>query len=326
MACEQLQDSTNMEILKRSYTGVFIALVVLTCLFEVMSGRFFTFANITTVLRSLSYVGIISIGMGLCLISGVIDLSAGATAAFASVLFSKALVVWEASLPVALLLALLSGAGVGLFNSFIILKLKITPFIGTISTMFIMRGLALAWTKGFIVYPLPGDLKDIGIMKPLGVSVGFIVLLVIALLAWYVLEFTVFGLEIKATGSDYEVAKVTEVRYIMVHVVLLMTLGVLSALAGVLLSFVLNGGHPNVGTGWEFAAITACAIGGVSLMGYEGSIPGILFGLLFVYALQSGIVVVGVSVFLQNVVVGLTLLVAITMDVRRRSYLNLEKL
>jgi ribose transport system permease protein len=319
-----------MEILtgffKKSSTGILLVLIALVALFQSLNPAFLSSLNIAAILRSMSYTGIIAIGMGLCLMSGVIDLSAGATAAFASVLFSKALVMWELPLTVAIVLALLSGALFGLFNAFVIIKLRVTPFVATISSMFMIRGLALAWTKGFIVYPLPDRLGEIGMLKPFGVSVGFVLMIVIALLAWYVLEHTVFGLEIRATGSDYEVAKVTEVRYVMVHVVLLMTVGVLSAVSGILLSFVLNGGTPNVGTGWEFTAITACAIGGVSLMGYEGSIPGILYGLLVVYVLQNGIVVVGVSVFMQQVVVGVVLLIAIVLDVRRRKYLNLERL
>ena len=312
--------------LTKSSTGILLVLILLVGIFQLINPVFLSANNVTAVLRSMSYTGIIAIGMGLCLMSGIIDLSVGATSAFASVLFSKAMIEWGVTLPFAVILALLSGGLFGLFNAFVIIKMKITPFIATISTMFMIRGLALAWTKGFIVYPLPGKIGEIGMLKPLGVSIGFICLIVIAIGAWYLLEHTVFGLEIRATGSDYEVAKVTEVRYILVHVVLLTGVGMLAALAGVLLSLVLNGGTPNVGTGWEFTAITACAIGGVSLMGYEGSIPGILYGLLVVYTLQNGIVVVGVSAFMQNVVIGFVLLIAIMLDVRRRSFLNIERL
>jgi len=314
------------DYLRKPSTGIFLVLVVLTVLFQTGNPDFLSKGNIEAILRSLSYTGIIAIGMGLCLISGVIDLSAGATSALASVLFSKAMVEWGVSLPLSIGLALLTGALVGLVNAFIIIKLKVTPFIATIASQFMVRGLALAWTRGFIVYPLPAGIGEIGMLRPLGVSVGFLILLAVAGGAYYLLNHTVLGLEIKATGSDYEIAKITEVRYVLVHVFVLTLVGVLSALAGVLLSFVLNGGTPNVGIGWEFTAITACAIGGVSLMGYEGSIEGILIGLLVVYVLQNGVVVIGVSVFMQNVVIGLVLLVAVVLDVRRRKYLNIESL
>ena len=314
------------EYLSKPSTGVFLVLIALIVLFQFGNPDFLSKANIEAILRSMSYVGIIAIGMGLCLMSGVIDLSVGATSALASVLFSKAMVEWGWYLPSAVLLALLAGAFVGLLNAYVIIKLKVTPFIATIAMQFMIRGLALAWTRGFMVYPLPAGIGDIGMLQPLGVSVGFCIFLAVAAGAWFLLNKTVFGLELKATGSDYEVAKLTEVRYVLVHVVLLMLVGVLASISGILISFVLNGGTPNVGTGWEFSAITACAIGGVSLMGYEGSIEGIIFGLLAVYALQNGVVVIGVSVFMQNVVIGIVLLVAVIIDVRRRRYLNLEML
>ena len=313
-------------LLSKSSTGILLVLIAMVAMFQTLNPVFLSGMNVAAVLRSMSYTGIIAIGVGLCLISGIIDLSVGATAAISSVLFSKAMVEWGLPLTAAVVIALASGAAVGMFNALVILKLRIPPFIATISTMLVIRGLAYALTNGFMVYPLPGGLGAFGMSKPLGVSIGFVCLLVVAAVAWYVLEFTVFGLEIKATGSDYEVAKVTEVRYVLVHVTLLTVTGMLAAVSGILLSLVLNGGNPNVGTGWEFSAITACAIGGVSLMGYEGSIPGILYGLLVVHVLQNGIVVIGVSVFMQNVVIGVVLLVAILLDVRRRKYLNLERL
>lgn len=313
-------------VLSKQYMGILLTLAGLCLLFSLITPNFLTWANIAVILRAMAYPGLIAVGMGLCLISGIMDLSVGATAAFSSVFLGAALVYWELPLWVAIVLTLMVGALVGLFNSFVILNLHVTPFIATIASMFMIKGLALAWNKGFVIYPLPGNLVDIGMARPLGVSVPFLFLIAVMVVAYIVLEHTVFGLEIKATGSDYEVAKVTEVRYILVHRALLAGVGMLASAAGIFLSFVLNSGHPNVGTGWEFSAITACAIGGVSLYGYEGSIPGIACGLLVVQVLQNGIVLAGVSPYLQTVVVGVVLLIAIALDVRRRKYLNLESL
>lgn len=189
-----------------------------------------------------------------------------------------------------------------------------------------VKGISLAWKKGFLIYPLPDGIADLGMLKPFGISIAFICLVAITIIAWFILEKTVFGLEIRATGSDYEVAKVTEVRYRLIHTSLLIGVGVLAAISGIFLSFVLNAGAPNVGEGWEFAAITACAIGGISLFGYEGSIPGIFLGLLVIQVLSNGIVMIGVSAFFQQVVLGAVLLTAIILDVKRRAYLNLEKI
>lgn len=314
------------DLASKPYMGIMLTLVVLIIVFQSMNPSFLSTLNITTMLRALSYPGIIAIGMGVCMISGIVDLSVGATAGFASVFLGMALVNWSVPLPLAIVMTLGIGGTIGLINAFVILKMRISPFIATISMMFVVRGAALAWNKGFLIYPLPEGVAELGSLQPLGVSVTFVLLLVIAVIMWYTLDFTVFGLEIRATGSDYEVAKVTEVRYILVHVVLLVVTGVLASVSGIMLSFVLNAGAPNVGYGWEFSAITACAIGGVSLMGYEGSVPGILLGLLVIQVIQNGLVMTGVSPFLQQVVIGAILLGAITIDVRRRKYLNLESL
>lgn len=313
-------------VLGRPYMGILLTLVVLCGLFQLINPAFLSTANMAVILRAMAYPGLIAIGMGLCLISGVMDLSVGATAAFSSVFLASALVYWSLPLWLALVLTVACGALIGLFNSVVILNLHVTPFIATIASMFMVKGLALAWNKGFVISPLPGNLVEVGMARPLGVSWPFWLMVALMVGAYIMLEHSVFGLEIKATGSDYEVAKVTEVRYILVHRVLLAVVGGLAALAGIFSSFMLNSGHPNVGTGWEFAAITACAIGGVSLYGYEGSIFGIFCGLLVVQVLQNGIVLAGVSPYLQTVVVGLVLLVAIALDVRRRRYLNLESL
>lgn len=310
----------------KPYAGVLMVLILMTALFQTLNPDFLTGRNIGVLLRAMSYSGIIAIGMALCMMSGIIDLSVGSTSALASVAFGAMTVNWGIPLIPAIILTLCIGAGIGLFNAFVILKLGVSPFIATISSMFVVKGLAMAWNKGFLIYPLPDGFSNIGNLKPLGVSVAFIVFLIVAVTAYFILEHTVFGLEIRATGSDYEVAKVTEVRYILVHVTLLVLIGVLASGAGILLSFVLNAGAPNVGIGWEFAAITACAIGGVSLFGYEGSIPGTILGLLTIQVLKNGIVMAGVSVFLQEVVVGFALLAAIVIDVKRRKYLNLERI
>lgn len=314
------------EWMAKPYVGVLFVLVALVALFQSLNPVFLTPLNIATMLRSASYIGIISVGMGLCMVSGMIDLSVGSTSALASVMFGWAMVHWGLPLVPAILITIAAGAVIGLVNAFIILRMGVSPFVTTISTMFMIKGVALAWNKGFLIYPLPDGVAEIGNLKPLGVSVAFVIFLVVTLVAWYVLERTVFGLEIRATGSDYEVAKVTEVRYILVHVSLLAGIGALAALAGILTSFILNAGAPNVGIGWEFAAITACVIGGISMFGYEGSIPGVVLGVLTVQVLRNGIVMSGVSVYLQDVVTGVVLLAAIVLDVRRRKYLNMERI
>jgi ribose/xylose/arabinose/galactoside ABC-type transport system permease subunit len=106
----------------------------------------------------------------------------------------------------------------------------------------------------------------------------------------------------------------------------LIAISILAAVSGIFISFVINAGSPTIGAGWEFTAITACAIGGVSLFGYHGSIFGLFCGLLVIQIIQNGIVMMGVSPYLQSVVVGAILLAAMFIDVRRRNYLDLDRI
>lgn len=301
-------------------------LVVVVGAFTLIEPAFISPANLATMARSLSYTGIIAVGMAFCLISGVIDLSVGSTAALSCVMFGRAMYFWNFSIGSAALLALGISLAIGLINSFVILKLRVTPFIATISMMFIARGLANYASNGYSIYPLPEPVLTIGYLKPLGVSVAFVVFLIVLTLGHVILTYTLFGLKTRATGSDREIAICTEVEVDRVNMVNLLMASGLAGVAGVLIACLMNAGSPTVGSGWEFAAITACAIGGVSLFGYYGNMFGLFCGLALVQAINNGIVLVGVNPYLQNVVVGLLLLAAMYLDVKRRTYLNLDKI
>jgi ribose transport system permease protein len=314
-----------MEIIKNTSAGIFILLIVLVAIFYALNPVFLSAVNIQTMARSMSYSGIIAVGMALCLISGVIDLSVGSTAAFASVMFGRSLALWHMDFVVSILIALSLAVAIGLFNSFVILKMKVTPFIATISMMFVIRGLANWASNGYSIYPLPEPTLMLGYAKPLGVSWAFVAFLIIIAVAHIVMEYSLFGLLTRATGSDREVATCTEVDVDKVNGINLIAISLLAGIAGIFISFMLNAGAPTVGTGWEFTAITACAIGGVSLFGYHGNMFGLFCGLAVIQVIQNGIVMIGVSPYLQTTFIGCILLIAMAVDVRRRTYLNLDR-
>ena len=326
MDYQQPESETRVEWLKNPSAGVAIMLVVVVGAFTLIEPAFISPANLATIARSLSYTGIIAVGMAFCLISGVIDLSVGSTAALSCVMFGRAMYFWNFSIGSAALLALGISLAIGLINSFVILKLRVTPFIATISMMFIARGLANYASNGYSIYPLPEPVLTIGYLKPLGVSVAFVVFLIVLTLGHVILTYTLFGLKTRATGSDREIAICTEVEVDRVNMINLLIASGLAGVAGVLIACLMNAGSPTVGSGWEFAAITACAIGGVSLFGYYGNMFGLFCGLALVQAINNGIVLIGVNPYLQNVVVGLLLLSAMYLDVKRRTYLNLDKI
>jgi ribose transport system permease protein len=175
------------------------------------------------------------------------------------------------------------------------------------------------------VYPLSDQVLGIGQARPISVSWAFISFLIFAIMAHFMLKFSLFGFLIRAVGSDREVAICTEVDADKINTMTLVITGLLAAIAGIFISFVINAGSPTVGVGWEFTAITACAIGGVSLFGYHGTIFGLFCGLMVVQIIQNGIVMMGVNPYSQGIVVGAILLAAMVVDVKRRTYLDLDK-
>ncbi len=313
-----------MAWIKSPSFGIAAVLAVLVVIFQLSNPAFLSPINIGVMLRATAYAGLIAIGMALCLISGVIDISVGSTAALSSVLF--ALLIKDYDWPILLSVGatLLCGLLIGLINSTIILKLKVTPFIATISTMFIVRSLATWLSGGFTVYPLPPAVLSFGEARPLGVSWAFWIFAILAICAELMLRCSLLGLLLRAVGSDREVARCTEVNVNQVNTFSLTIISVLAAAAGILIACMSNAGSPTVGSGWEFTAIVACAIGGVSLFGYQGDMIGLFCGLAVIQVLNNGLVMVGVDPYLQGVVLGAILLAAMYADIKRRAYLDLE--
>lgn len=311
--------------IKQPSAGIFLVMIALIAFFQLANPVFLSPVNVATMLRALSYTGIIAVGMALCLISGIIDLSVGSTAALSSVIFGLAVRDFDVHIIPAIVLGLISGLLVGIVNSIIILKLKITPFIATISMMFIVRGIANWFSNGYNIYPLSDIVLRIGYERPIGVSWAFIMFVVCAIITHLILQFSLLGLLIRAVGSDREVAICTEVDADKINIVTLITVSILAAISGIFISFVINAGSPTVGAGWEFTAITACAIGGVSLFGYHGTMFGLFCGLAVVQIIQNGIVMMGVNPYTQTIAIGAILLMAMVIDVRRRTYLDLDR-
>ena len=298
----------------------------LVVMFQIINPAFLNPTNVATMLRAMVYPGIVGIGMALCMISGVIDLSVGATAGLTSVIFAEATVNYGMDFFPALAICLIAGALIGSINGVIVTKLRVTPFIMTICSMYAIRGLASWISNGYAIYPLPKEMTTIAVAQPLGLSWAFIIMVILMIIASIFLDKTVWGLTVRATGSDKESAKCTEVNTDQVHISVFIITGSLAALAGIAVSLVISSGTPTIGQGWELNAIAACAIGGISLFGYEGSFVGLFCGLLTLQIIQNGIVIIGISPYAQTIVIGVILLGSMIMEIRRRRWLNLESI
>ena len=305
--------------------GILLVLLLACGFFQAMNPAFLSPGNLAVMARSAAFTGILAVGMGYLLISGQIDISVGAIAGLASIVATFLMTKAGVSPWVGTIAGLCVGAAAGYINAKLVLKLGVSAVLSTISTLYIYRGLALVLSSGYTIYPLPQGLEDFGQATPLGISWAWWIFVGLVIAGELILRWTVWGLTVKATGSDRDTARNTEVDINKVNTQTFMLCGLCAAGAGILLTLRIMAGEPTLGTGWELNCITAAAIGGVSLFGYDGSMLGVFLGVLLIQVVQNGLVVIGASAYWQGVEIGILLIATAVYDLRRKANLELKR-
>ncbi|MGY5875148.1 MAG: ABC transporter permease [Candidatus Thorarchaeota archaeon] len=312
------------KVVARREFGIVVSLGILVIIFSSVNPVFLNIDNIFTMLRASAFMGVMAVGVAWLLMSGSIDLSIGGVAGLASVITAQMIVAGGYPVIPSILAGLSAGVVFGILNYNLVFGLKIPAFLATIGTMYIAKGLGEFISNGFQIYiSEPESVRAFGTATPLGISWHFIIFITLMIVSQIILFETVYGLEVRATGSNRETAKNTEVNIRKISISTFLIVSILSALAGILLMSRIITGTTAVGTGWELATITACAIGGVSLFGYEGSFVGVFLGVLTLQVIKNGLVVVGLSPYLNTAIVGIILVVTAAIDWQRRSQLDL---
>ncbi|WP_028456092.1 ABC transporter permease subunit [Chitinilyticum litopenaei] len=296
--------------------GPFIALLIVSGGLAVMSPDFLTVGNLLNVMRQVSINALIAFGMTLVILLGGIDLSVGSILALSSV-FTATLISSMGVDPVAATcIGVAAGAAMGAANGLIIAKGKVAPFIATLATMTILRGLSLQFTEG---RPVTGINSDFFSMLGGGYVAGLVPVPVVGMLLmfavfWFVLKKTVFGRHVYAVGGNEEASRLSGLSVDAVKIWVYTISGAMSAMAGVILTSRLNSAQPTAGAGYELDAIAAVVLGGTSLTGGRGWIFGTLVGALLIGVLSNGLNLLGVSSFYQLVVKGVVILLAVLVD------------
>ncbi|AMA73932.1 MULTISPECIES: ABC transporter permease subunit [Aneurinibacillus] len=294
--------------------GPFIGLLIITVILAVLSPNFLTLDNILNVLRQVSINALIAFGMTFVILTGGIDLSVGAILALAGALTAGMMTAGMDPL-LSILIALLSGVLMGTANGLLIAKGKVAPFIATLSTMTIFRGLTLVYTEG---RPITGF--DSEMFTMLGAGYFFVIpvpvlwMLGCFAVLYFILKKTAFGRRIYAIGGNEEAAILSGIKADRVKIYIYALTGLLSALAGVILTSRLNSAQANAGMGYELDAIAAVVLGGTSLSGGRGWIFGTLIGAMIIGVLNNGLNLLEVSSFYQQVVKGAVILLAVLLD------------
>ena len=296
----------------------FASVAVLFITLSILSPYFLTIQNLSTVCRQTAVINIMALGMTLIIISGGIDLSVGSVMAFAGICGTMLLQMGVPFLP-SILGAMLAGAAWGLVNSLLIAMLKVSPFIATLGTMGVARGLTLVITGSLPVVNLPASFGWLGDGNFLGVvPVPLVILASLALLTGFILKYTRLGRYAYAIGSNVEAARYAGIPVRRFLIAIYIFSGAATGLAGMIEFSRLMTGQPTAGQGYELSVIAAVIIGGASLSGGEGSVAGTIAGAFLMSLMSNGSNLLGVSPFWQQVLIGVVIVAAVAMDELRR--------
>mgnify|MGYP001031525366 CR=1 FL=1 len=293
--------------------GVLFAVVALIVFFAVLSPRFLTGPNILTILLQISELGLLALPVAFLIMQANVDLSVGSIAALASVCGAMTMVA-SGSMWLGILAALVIGALAGLINGFLVSIVGLNSFVVTLGFMSAWLGLAQLLSDGKSISGLPGEFTAVGSFSVFGVRVQILVLVVGIVLAWWVLNHSARGREILAVGGNMRASQLMGLKVHRVRVSTYVVAGVVAAIVGLMLTAKLQAASPVIGQGWELQALTVVLLGGIAFEGGSGRIRSVIYGLIFVGVLNNGLVILGVSPYVQTILVGLTLVVAVSLD------------
>lgn len=315
----------NIAVYVRNYAlvGIFLLMCIA---FSIASPTFLTLTNIVGVLRQVSVNGILAIGMTLVIITAGIDLSIGPLAAIAGVVSAMILESSPDFLGVALLAGLAASAVMSMWTGFLVAKMKIAPFIASLSTMSIAKGVALVIADG-----VPHTISNEAYIKlgngylwepektgGISIPIPLVVLVLVAVVIAVVLYKTKYGRYLYAVGGNEHAAIASGVHVTKVKFWTYVLNGALCGIAGVVLAGRITSGQPSAATGYEMDAITAVIVGGTSMTGGTGKLSGTIIGVLIIGVLNNGLILLGVSSYYQQIIKGIIIAAAVLLDMKTK--------
>lgn len=308
---------SNKKMLSQTLTGgngIVISLIILAIFLVVAAvavPSVFQPSNIGNILRVYSPAGIMALGLMLVLLTGEIDISVGGIMSFSIMLSTK---VFNQSEPLAIVLLLLVGLGCGFLNGIIITKFKAPSLMVTLGTMSMYLGLAyiVSRAQGFFFtdqHPIVNTLAkgNVG-----GIPVSFIIYLVLIAICWFMTARTRFGRDIYYTGANKRAAFMSGINIDKVKVIVYMICGVCAALAGPLITAQIGRANPDVGSGYEVTAIAIAVLGGTSLDGGRGSVPGVLCGMVTMAFLMNMLALAGLGTYVEMSIKGVLIIAVVS--------------
>ncbi|MEA4897450.1 ABC transporter permease [Bacillota bacterium Meth-B3] len=297
---------------------IFVIFVIMCAFMAAVSPAFIKITNVLSTARSFSAIAIAGVGVSMIIITGGIDLSLGSVYGLAGVVSALAITSWGVPLIPALALGIAVGCVVGALNGLMVVYLKLPPFIATLGTMQIARGVCYIATKGYPISGLPESFNYLGQGYLLGIPVPIWCMVFIAVVFAVFLNKTTTGRRIFALGGNEEATRISGINTKKLKVLVYTLSSALAALAGMITASKLGVGQPTAGNGFEMDAIAAVVIGGASLSGGEGTVTGTVIGAAIIGVLRNALVLLQVDSYWQTLIIGCVIIAAVSVDQLRK--------
>ena len=319
-ALEKRTSNHEFRIFMQKY-GIGLILLALIILMVIISPTFRTGRNAISILLQVSINGILALGMSLVITTCGIDLSIGSMLALASVTIGLVLPATD-NILLAVTLAVLFPTFFGFVNGLLVGALDMVPFVVTLATQLVIRGIAYVVSGGGNLVLTSQAFRSIGNGKLFGIIPNPVVIfLVIALLIYILMHHTKFGRYVYATGGNINAAIASGVNVFVIRLMVYTIMGLCAGVAGVIMASRINAGQPNIGLGYELDAIAAGVIGGTSFLGGVSTVMGVMIGILFIGVIYNSMNLLQISSYYQTIAKGLLILGAILLDM----YINKKR-
>lgn len=310
-----LLEITREKLFKNQLAGMMGVLIFIIIIAQILTkGNFISSYNITIIIRSMAFIGLVAIGQSLVLLLGELDLSVGSIAGLSAVIGGILMVDFGINPFLSFFLSVLFGALLGFFNGMIITSLNLNALVVTIGMAGIYKGINLVVTKGSAITGIPESILIIGQGKVFGVPFPFIILIIVLIIISIIIQKTTLGRYIYAIGSSREAAEILGIKVKVIRVSTFMITGALASLAGMIMVTRLGSSQPAIGEIWVLPSLAAPVIGGVALTGGIGHPVGAIIGVAIIGIIENIIVLLGISPYWQTVVSGSVVVLAVSID------------
>ena len=311
--------TNKKSIFSNQLSVVILILIALLIFFSVGTQGFFSGITFRSILLQTAVVGIITVAQTYVIVTAGIDLSQGAIIGLVTLVTANLMVNAGWAIAPAMILSIVIAVGIGVINGFLVAYLKLPAFIATLGTQYVFKSTALLMTDGRDIYDLPSQIStfgrgSIGNVFP---NLAFI-MIIIAIVMHILLRNTSFGRYVYACGSNVTAAEFSGVKTKKVIFLVYVLAGALCGIAGIIMMCRINAGIAICGDGYEMNSICGVVIGGGSLSGGKGTVPGAIVGAFIMAVLSSGLQIMGFSTYWQQFITGIVLLIAVMIDTMRR--------